>query len=148
MFYMDSPAFCVPFLTFSARCLSSAETKLQVRKKKVNTIKYSVDSTFETFCRQCLESYSSRSWYSWFQSKKWETESLLLQNQNSTMRTNHIKAGIDNRLENNKYKLCRDRDERVNNISKCTKQAQKEYMTRPDCVGKAIHWELRKRFKS
>ena len=32
-------------------------------------------------------------------------------------------------------------------ISEYSKQAQKEYKTKHDWVGKVIHWELRKKFK-
>ena len=30
--------------------------------------------------------------------------------------------------------------------SECSKLAQNEYKTRPDWVGKVIHWEMRKKF--
>ena len=31
-------------------------------------------------------------------------------------------------------------------ISECSKLSQKEYKSRPDCVGKVIHWEMCKKF--
>ena len=44
--------------------------------------------------------------------------------------------------------ICRDRDETINPIiSECSKLAQKENKTRDDWVGKAIHWEMCKKFK-
>ena len=50
--------------------------------------------------------------------------------------------------QNNKHRLCGDRDETITHIlSECSKLAQKEYMTRRDWVGKVIHRELCKKFK-
>ena len=37
-----------------------------------------------------------------------ETESLLIEAQNNTVRTNHIKARIDKRQQNSKCRLCSD----------------------------------------
>ena len=69
--------------------------------------------------------------------------------QNNAIGTNNIKARIDKTNQNSKYRLCSDRDETVNLIiSECSKLAQKEYKTRHDWVGKVIHWELCKKFKS
>ena len=68
--------------------------------------------------------------------------------QNSTIRTNHIKARIDKTQQNSKCRLCGDRDETINHIiSECSKLAQKEYKARHDLVGKVIHWEMCKKFK-
>ena len=51
--------------------------------------------------------------------------------------------------QNSKCWLCGDRDETINHIiSECSKLAQKEYKTRHDWVGKVIHWEMCKKFKS
>ena len=50
--------------------------------------------------------------------------------------------------QNSRCRLCKDRDETINHIiSECSKLAQKEYKTRPDWVGKVIHWELCKKLK-
>ena len=79
---------------------------------------------------------------------KRETESLLIAAQNNTIRTNHIKARINKTQQNRKCRLCGDRNETINYIiSECSKLAQKEYKTRPDLVGKVIHWELCKKFQ-
>ena len=44
---------------------------------------------------------------------------------------------------------CGDRDETINYIiSEVRKLAQREYKTRNDWMGKAIHWELEKKLKS
>ena len=53
-----------------------------------------------------------------------------------------LKAKIVKIQQNNKCKLCWDRDEMINHIiSKCNKLAQKEYKTRHDWAEKVIHWE-------
>ena len=79
---------------------------------------------------------------------KRETEYLLIAAQNSTIRTNHIKARIDKTQQNSKCRLCGDRDEIINHkISECRKLAQEEYKARHDWVGKVIHWEMCKKFK-
>ena len=68
--------------------------------------------------------------------------------QNYTIRTYHIKAGIEKTQQNSKYKLCGDRKETINHIlSECSKLARKECKTRYYWVGKVIHWELCKKFK-
>ena len=68
--------------------------------------------------------------------------------QNSTIRTNHIKARIDKMQQNSKCRLCGDRDEAINHIiSECSKLAKKEYNARHGWVGKVIHWEMCKKFK-
>ena len=68
--------------------------------------------------------------------------------QNRAIRTNHIKTRIDKTLQNSKCGLCSDRDETINHIiSECSKLAQKEYKARHHWVGKAIHWEMCKKFK-
>ena len=68
--------------------------------------------------------------------------------QNSTIRTNHIKARIDKKKQNSKCRLCNDRDETINHIiSKCSKLAQKEYKARHNWMGKVVPWEMCKKFK-
>ena len=79
---------------------------------------------------------------------KRERESLLIAAQNSTIRTNHVKARIDKTQQNSKCRLCGDRDETINHtISECSKLVQKEYKARHDWVGNVIHWEMCKKFK-
>ena len=74
---------------------------------------------------------------------KRETESLLIAAQNSAIRTNFVKAKIDETQQNNKCRLCSDREETINSIiSECSKLAQKEYKFRRDWVGLLIHWVL------
>ena len=65
---------------------------------------------------------------------------------NSAIRSNHTKARIDKTQQNNKYRLCGDRDETINHIiSESSKLAQKEYEARHDRVGKVIHWDMCKK---
>ena len=57
---------------------------------------------------------------------KKDNEFLLIAAQN-----NYIKAKINNRQQNTKYRLCGDTGETVNHIiSECSKLAQKGYKTR------------------
>ena len=71
---------------------------------------------------------------------KREAESLLISAQSNAIRTNHIKARIDDTQQNSKCRLCGDPDETINHIiSECSKLAQKEYKTRHEFVGKGIH---------
>ena len=58
---------------------------------------------------------------------KRETESLLIAAQDNAIRTNHIKARIDETQQNRKWWICGDGDETINHIiSECCKLAQKE----------------------
>ena len=53
-----------------------------------------------------------------------ETESLLKAAENNAKRTNYVKAKIDKTQQNNKYRLCGDRDETIKHmISQCYKLA-------------------------
>ena len=50
--------------------------------------------------------------------------------------------------QNSRCRLCGDRDETINHIiSESSKLEQREFKTRPDWVGKVIHWELCKLFE-
>ena len=51
--------------------------------------------------------------------------------------------------QNSKCRLYGDRDETMKHIiSECSKLAQKEFKTRHDWVGKGIHWDMWKKFKT
>ena len=68
--------------------------------------------------------------------------------QNQFIRTDYVKAKIDQTQQNSKCRLCGDRDETIKCIiSECRKLAQKEYKTRHDWVGKVIPMELFKKLK-
>ena len=71
---------------------------------------------------------------------KRETESLILAAQEQAIRTNVIKANIDNTQEQSKCRMCGEKDETVNHlISECSKMAQREYKRRHDWVGRRVH---------
>ena len=100
--------------------------------------------------KRLMNSISHDKTWTWLRkgNLKKETESLLMAAQNNAIRTNHIKARIDETQQNSKCRLCGDRDETINHIiSECGKLAQKEYKTRPDWVGKVIHWVMCMEFK-
>ena len=64
------------------------------------------------------------------------------------IKTNYLKAKIDDMQQNSKFRLCGDKHETINHIiSKCSEQSQREYTTRHYWVGKVIHWELCKKLK-
>ena len=78
---------------------------------------------------------------------KEKTESLQLTAQNNVIRTNYVKAKIDNR----KFSLCGEKDKTAypayHIANGCSELAQKESKTTHEWVGKVIHWELCKRLK-
>ena len=63
--------------------------------------------------------------------------------QNNAIRTNYIKAKIDNTQQNSKCRFCCDRDETINYI---IKERAKKFKTRHDWVGKEIICKLCKTF--
>ena len=75
-------------------------------------------------------------------SLKRETEFQLIETQNNAMRTIYMKAKIDD----NKYILCREKDEAVNHReSNSSELVQKECNGRHEWVSKGIHWVLCKK---
>ena len=66
---------------------------------------------------------------------KRETESLLIAAQNNAIRTNYIKAKINNMQQNSKCRLYSNKDEMINHmISKCSKLSQKDWGCPPHGV--------------
>ena len=62
-----------------------------------------------------------------------EIESFLIAAQKNAIRTNYIKAKVDNTQQNNKSGFCGDRDKTINLIIiGYSKQAQKEYKPKND----------------
>ena len=61
------------------------------------------------------------------------------------IRTNYIKAKIDNMQWKSKCRLCSDKDKIINHI--ISKRALKEYKSQYNWVGKVIHWESCKKLK-
>ena len=77
-----------------------------------------------------------------------ETESFLLAARNNAIKTKYIKARIEKIQQNSKCRYGNDRDKTINHtISECSKLEKKEYKTRHDWMGNAIHWEQCKKFK-
>ena len=100
--------------------------------------------------KRLISNISHEKTWTWL--RKWhlmrETESLLIATQNNTIRTNHIKARIDEMQQNSKCRLCDNKRKTINHmISECSKLAQKVYKTRHDWVGTVIHWEMCKKLK-
>ena len=96
---------------------------------------------YERFKPLTSDNSHEKTWM-WLRKKnlKRETESLLIAAQNNAIRTNYIKARIDETQQNSKYSLCGDRDETINYIiSECNNLSQKEYKIRHAGVGKVIH---------
>ena len=87
---------------------------------------------------------SHKKMWIWLRKGNWISSNS---SQNNTIRTNHIKARTDKMQQNNRCRLCGDRDKMINHISKCNKLVQKEYKIRHKCVGKVIHWKLCKKSK-
>ena len=74
---------------------------------------------------------------------KKETEGLIFAVQDQALRTNAVKARIENQNISSKCRTCGSHDETVQNIlCSCPKLAQTEYKKRRDVVGRVIHREL------
>ena len=94
------------------------------------------------YSRQTKELRSDQCW-AWLQNGdlKRETESLIVAAQNQSIRTNLVKAKIDN--GDSLCRGCRKVDESIDHIvSGCSKLAQKEYKRRNDNLEKIVHWKL------
>ena len=78
---------------------------------------------------------------------KKETGGLIFAAQDQALRTNAIKARIENQNVSSKCRMCGSHDETVQHIlCSCPKFAQTEYKKRHDVVGRVIHWELFKEY--
>ena len=101
--------------------------------------------------KRLINSISLQKTWPWLRkgNLKIETESLLTAAHDNAIRTNHIKARIDKTQQNSECRLCGNGDKTINHIiSECSKLAQKENKARHDWVGKVIHLEMCKKFKS
>ena len=59
--------------------------------------------------------------------------------QNKATKTKYIKVEIDKTQHKSKCRLCEEKDKTENHIiNGCSKQAQKEYKTRLEWVGKIV----------
>ena len=64
-----------------------------------------------------------------------ETESLIVAAQNQSIRTNLVKARIDQSQGDSLFRVCRKVDKSINHIvSGCSKLAQKEYKRMHDIL--------------
>ena len=63
-----------------------------------------------------LSDISHKKMWMWLRKRnfKGETESLQIAAQNNTIRTNRIEARIDKTQQNNRCRLCGDRDKTIN----------------------------------
>ena len=118
-------------------------------RKKIERQQEWKDKTLHgQFLRQMDDEAGKERWM-WLKGTgiKRETESLILAAQEQAIRTNVIKAKIDNTQEEIKCRMCGKVDETVNHIvSECNMLAQREYKRRHDCVGRKIHWELCRKY--
>ena len=119
-------------------------------RKKIERQQEWKDKTLHgQFLRQTDDEAGKERWM-WLKGTgiKRETDSLILAAQEQAIRTNAIKAKIDNTQEESKCRMCGKVDETVNHIvSECNMLAQREYKRRHDCVGRKIHWELCRKYR-
>ena len=93
------------------------------------------------YLRQTKEVRSDLCW-AWFQNGdlKRETESLIVAAQNKSLRTNVVKARIDQNQGYSLCRVCRKVDQSIDHIvSGCIKLAQKEYKRRQDNLRKIVY---------
>ena len=93
------------------------------------------------YLRQTKEVRSDQCW-AWLQNGdlKRETESVIVADQNQSIRRNLVKAKIDKSQGDSLCRLCRKVDESIDHIaSGCSKLAQKEFKRRHDNLGKIVH---------
>ena len=92
------------------------------------------------------EDLSGVSW-NWIRTGELKKEGLIFAAQDQALRTNAIKAKIENQNVSSKCRMCASHDETVQHIlCSCPKLAQTEYKKRHDVVGRVIHWELCKEY--
>ena len=116
---------------------SSNRTKITTRKTTVWAFKRLTNN---------IQHEKTRTWLRKRDLKR-KTDCLQIATQNNAFRA-MSKQSIDLTEQNNRSRLCDDKDETINLIIKeCRKLAQKEYNTRHDWIGKVVHWELCKKFK-
>ena len=113
------------------------------RMKRKRTEDWSGKQLHGQFKRE-TEDLSGVSW-NWIRTGelKKETEGLIFAAQDQALRTNAIKARIENQNVPSKCRMCGSHDETVQHIlCSCPKLAQTEYKKRHDVVGRVVHWEL------
>ena len=121
------------------------EYKERIKRKRIED--WSGKQLHGPFKRE-TEDQSGVSW-NWIRTGelKKETEGLIFAAQDQALRTNAIKARIENQNVSSKCRVCGSHDETVQHIlCSCPKLAQTEYKKRHDVVGRVIHWELCKEY--
>ena len=98
------------------------------------------------FKRQTGEISHRKTW-TWLRKGKLkrETESLLIATQINAIRTNNVKAKIDNKQQNSKFRFCGDRNKTINHISECSKLMQRLNTTKWEIWStgnRARNWNL------
>ena len=99
--------------TRNTRISGTTITRRQKRKKQL----------YGRFKRPASDISHEKPW-TWLRKRNLtrEPESLLIAVQPNVIRTNHIKASIDETQQNSRCKLCGERDETINHIiSECSK---------------------------
>ena len=97
----------------------------EVEKQNTGNKKREEKQLYGYFKRQTREIAHELIWF-WLRKEnlKREIESLFATAQNNAIKINRIKVKIDNMQQNNKYRLCEDRDKTINCISECRKLVQ------------------------
>lgn len=121
-----------------------SEKEFKTRKHQERIKKWHDKVLHGQFLRQTEDETGKDQWL-WLKSTglKRETESLIMAAQEQAIRTNSIKAKIDQSQQESKCRMCGKADETVNHLlSECSKMAQREYKRRHDWLGKRVHWEI------
>ena len=121
------------------------EYKERIKRKRIED--WSGKQLHGQFKRE-TEDLSGVSW-NWIRTGelKKETEGLIFAAQDQALRTNAVKARIENENVSSKCRMCGSDDETVQHIlCSCSKLAQTEYKKRHDVVGRVVHWELCKEY--
>ena len=102
---------------------NSKERPVRVANNSIDNIRISRKATksrkqlYGYFKQQTREIVHEMTW-KWLRKEnpKRETESLLIAAHSNSIRTNYIKAKVDNTQQNSKRRFCRDGDETINHI--------------------------------
>ena len=108
------------------------------QQNKHNKKKWEEKQLYGSFDRHGSE-ISHKKISTWLRKRniKREAESLLIVAQNNAIRTNYVKAKIDETQQNSKCRLCGDGDKTINLIiSECFKVAQRKCKSRHEWWGR------------
>ena len=118
-----------------------AATVLKKAKKEKRLQDWEEKALHGQYLRQTKEVRREQSWVCLQNGDlKRETESLVFAAQNQSIRTNLVKAKIDESQKDTPCRLCKKDDESIDHVvSGCSKLAQKEYKRRHENLGKTVH---------